>query len=42
MMGKAMMMSNAAMDGGGNIETTSTDFQKIKIRFEIRAEFEIK
>lgn len=40
-MGKAMMMAttNAAAD---NMETTSTEFQKIKIRYEVRAEFEIK
>ncbi len=38
---KEMMMSNVAMDAGG-VTPSGLDFQKIKIRYEIMAQFAIK
>lgn len=38
-----MMLSNMAMDAnGGGGENTETPFQKIKLRYEVRAEFELQ
>ena len=40
-MEKMMMMANSAMDGGGGTPS-GLDFQKIKIRYEVMAQFAIK